>query len=282
MVKEKQNKSKNKSFLRVTSSLLGFPIFALIIIFGNALVIDILLAVVAIISSYEYAHCFKSTNKANPSSWYLYTVSALLVFTNYAGGVALKEIIIALVPTSFLVLIIEMIFSKGKKNIKDVAITMLGICYIPFMLVFLDIIRENFKEGRLLIWYVFGSAWGSDIFAYCIGRRFGKHKFTDISPNKTIEGCIAGVTGAIIGSLAYTYAINTICGLRISYLIVGIIVAILSIIGQTGDLAASSMKRYCGLKDFGELIPGHGGMLDRIDSVIFILPFAYILLGLLV
>ena len=93
---------------------------------------------------------------------------------------------------------------------------------------------------------------------------------------------MAGVIGAILISLGFTLLFNNVFNLRISYLMVAIIVAILSVIGQIGDLAASSMKRYCGLKDFGELIPAHGGMLDRIDSIIFILPFAYILLGLLV
>ena len=149
------------------------------------------------------------------------------------------------------------------------------------MLVFLSIIRERFTEGKILIWYIFCSAWGSDVFAYFIGRKFGKHKYTDISPKKSIEGCVAGVIGAIGIGLLITLIVNNIFHLSISYFVVAIIVLILSIIGQIGDLAASSMKRYCGLKDFGELIPGHGGMLDRIDSVIFILPFAYMLLGLL-
>ena len=126
------------------------------------------------------------------------------------------------------------------------------------------------------------ASWGSDVFAYFIGKRWGKHKFTKISPNKTIEGCVAGVLGAVISAIVYTIAINNIFALGINYLLVAIITIILSLIGQIGDLAASSVKRYCEVKDFGELIPGHGGMLDRIDSVIFILPFAYILLGLLI
>ena len=176
---------------------------------------------------------------------------------------------------------VELILSKGKKNIIDVAVTTLGVCYIPMMIVFLSIIRERFAEGGILIWYVFFASWSSDIFAYCIGRRFGKHKFTEVSPNKSIEGCVAGVVGAVVVAVTYTIVVNTITGLGINILLAGIITFILSIVGQIGDLAASSIKRYCGLKDFGELIPGHGGMLDRIDSVIFILPFAYILLGLL-
>lgn len=282
MSKEKNKQIKSKNTMRIISALLGFPIIAVLLVFGNSTILDILIAVVSLISSYEYCHCFKSTKKANPSKWYLFLISMLLLFTHLTNDVALKEIIIALIPLSFLILIIEMIFSKTKKNINDVAITMLGVCYLPLMLVFVAVIREGFNVGKFLIWYVFCAAWGSDVFAYIIGRRFGKHKFSEISPNKSIEGSIAGVLGAILVALVYTFAINSIFDLRISYIIVSIIMAILSLVGQIGDLAASSMKRYCGLKDFGELIPGHGGMLDRIDSVIFILPFAYILLGLLV
>ena len=74
---------------------------------------------------------------------------------------------------------------------------------------------------------------------------------------------------------------NTIWGVGINYLLIGCIMAVLSIVGQIGDLAASSIKRYCDIKDFSELIPGHGGMLDRIDSIIFVLPFAFILFSLL-
>ena len=279
---EKAKKKKSETIVRATSAMLGFPLISLLLAFGNDIAIDILITIISIICSIEFTHCFKSTKKANPSKWYLFCVSAILPFTHLLSDVALKEILIALIPVSLLVLITELILSKGKKNITDVSITLLGVCYIPLMLVFLSIIRQRFAEGRLLAWYVFWAAWGSDIFAYCIGKKFGKHKYTDISPKKSIEGCVAGVVGAILISLLYTFLINLLYNLSISYIIVATIVLILSIVGQIGDLAASSMKRYCEIKDFGELIPGHGGMLDRIDSVIFILPFAYILLGLLV
>lgn len=278
----KEKKSKKENATRIISAVLGFPLMSAIFIFGNDLIIDVVLAIISLVCTYEFVHCFKSTKKANPSIWYMCIICILLAFTHFASDQALREIFIAIIPVSLLVLITELVLSKGKKNIKDVAITLFGVCYIPLMLGFFSVIRERFTVGNLLIWYIFCSAWGSDSFAYCIGRRFGKHKYTEISPKKSIEGCIAGVVGAIAIALVYTLFINAVFNLSISYIMVAIIVLILSVIGQIGDLAASSMKRYCGLKDFGELIPGHGGMLDRIDSVIFILPFAYILLGLLI
>ena len=102
-----------------------------------------------------------------------------------------------------------------------------------------------------------------------------------MSPNKSIEGCIGGIIGAVAISLLFTYAFNTLFEMNFSYLVIIGISICLSIVGQIGDFAASSIKRYVGIKDFSNLIPGHGGMLDRIDSVIFIAPFAYMLLKLL-
>jgi hypothetical protein len=109
----------------------------------------------------------------------------------------------------------------------------------------------------------------------------GKHKFSEISPKKSIEGCIGGTVGSVIIALIYAICINKYASLNISYLYISIIAAVLSICSQLGDLSASSIKRTVGIKDFGNLIPGHGGMLDRIDSIIFIAPFAYFLLTLI-
>ena len=134
------------------------------------------------------------------------------------------------------------------------------------------------EDGKIIIWYVIIAAWGTDIFAYCTGKLIGKHKFSKISPNKSIEGCIGGIIGSVIIMLIYTYFANTYWGMNYSYLFITGIGIILSLVGQIGDFAASSIKRFVGIKDFSNLIPGHGGLLDRIDSLIFIAPFAYILL----
>lgn len=113
------------------------------------------------------------------------------------------------------------------------------------------------------------------------GKTLGKHKFSKISPNKTIEGCIGGIVGGIFFGILFAFVFNTIFSMNFSYIKLIIIEAILSVIGQIGDFAASSIKRYVGIKDFSHLIPGHGGMLDRLDSVIFIAPFAFMFFKLL-
>ena len=109
------------------------------------------------------------------------------------------------------------------------------------------------------------------------GKSLGKHKFSKVSPNKTIEGCLGGCFGATVGGLIFTYCINTFLGCNVPYIFAAITLFVLSIIGQLGDFAASAIKRYFDVKDFSELFPGHGGMIDRIDSIIFIAPFAYII-----
>ena len=135
--------------------------------------------------------------------------------------------------------------------------------------------EKNLLLGTLVI------AWATDIFAYLIGKLLGKHKFTKISPNKTIEGTIGGTVGAVISILVYTLILNKFLGMQYLYLQMAIIGLVLSLISQIGDLIASSIKRLVDVKDYGNLIPGHGGMLDRIDSLLFISPFAYMIFMIL-
>lgn len=280
------NKEKKAvTVTRILTSIIGFPLFALVLIFANTLIIDIFVAIIACISMNEYYKCFKVSKKANPSEYLGYIYCVLIAFIHFIDVATLHRIIVSIIPVSLLVLFTELILSKNKKNVKDVAISMLGICYIPLMIAFLSMTRninnDGILNGKILIWYVIIASWGSDIFAYFIGKNFGKHYFTKISPHKTIEGSIAGIVGAVILGILYSVLCNTVWGAGINYILIGIIVAVLSVIGQIGDIAASSMKRYCEIKDFGNIIPGHGGMLDRIDSIIFVLPFAYILLSML-
>lgn len=107
---------------------------------------------------------------------------------------------------------------------------------------------DGMPNGKILIWYVILAAWGTDIFAYLIGKHFGKHKFSKVSPKKSIEGCIGGTVGAVILMLIYTYVANTYWGMNYSYLFITGIGIILSLVGQIGDFAASSIKDLLILK----------------------------------
>ncbi len=266
---------------RVLSGVILFPIVAIIMIFGNKYVVDIFVSIIAIMSLHEFYKAFRTSGKAYPISYIGYVAAAMISVIHIIPANMVLKTIGALLATSILVLFAIVIATNGKTNIKDIAITFFGIFYVVIFLLFIPIIRENLKDGKLLIWFVFFSAWGTDVFAYLIGKHFGKHHFTEISPNKTIEGCIGGTIGAVIIVVIYAVVCNAIFSTQINYVFVILSAILLSLVGQVGDLSASAVKRYVGIKDFSNLIPGHGGMLDRIDSIIFIAPFAYFLLALI-
>ena len=263
---------------RITSSLLGFPVVAAILIYGNKYLVDVCVSIIAIMSLHEYFHSFKNEEKdTRPIRWIAYISALSIALIHIIPKEYAITVIGAIIPISILVLFAQVIATNMKYNIKDIAITFFGICYIVIFLMFIPLIREM-ENGKILIWFVFFAAWGTDVFAYAIGKRIGKHKFSEISPKKSIEGCIAGIIGAAALMLGYTYICNNFWNMNINYVYILGISVILSLVGQIGDFSASSIKRYNGIKDFSNLIPGHGGLLDRIDSVIFIAPFAYFLL----
>ena len=181
------------------------------------------------------------------------------------------------IPTSIVLLFINVIATSMKIEPKDIFATFFGICYVIGFLVFLPLLY-SMPNGKCLIWYILIAAWGTDTFAYAVGMRFGKHKLTKISPKKSVEGSLGGTIGAIVLALIYTALVQRYVDLNLSYVFVAIATLVLSILSQLGDLSASSIKRKMEIKDYGNLIPGHGGMLDRIDSIIFVAPFAYFLL----
>lgn len=260
---------------RIATALIGFPLVACALIFGNKYVIDGLFAIVSAFSIYEYNNALKL--KAKPVLWIGYLACILIAFIHIIPTMYLVNIIGILIPVTILILFLHVIISSMKISIVDIALTFFGICYIVIFLMFIPILMGR-TNGKLLVWYIIFAAWGTDVFAYIVGKRFGKHKFSPVSANKTIEGCIGGTIGSLIFTILYTIFLNNYYNMNINYLLISGIGIILSLIGQVGDFSASTIKRYAGIKDFGNLFPGHGGMLDRIDSVIFIAPFAYFLL----
>lgn len=262
---------------RVTSALLGFPLVVVILTFGNKYVVDIFLAIIALLSMQEYFNAIQKECK--PMRWLGYLscifIALVHIIPERVPSDIVSKIPMATVPTLMLISFAQVIFTNMKTTFKDIAYTVFGILYIVTCITFIALIR-GLDNGRVLVWYAIFAAWGTDTFAYIIGKKFGKHKFSKVSPKKSIEGCVAGTIGAIIMVLIYTIVLNNAYSLGYSYIYIGIATTILSIIGQIGDFAASSIKRYVDVKDYSNLIPGHGGMLDRIDSLMFLAPFAYL------
>ena len=263
---------------RIASALLGFPLVVVILTFGNKYVVDIFLMAIAILAMQEYFNAVQKECK--PVRWLGYLscvfIGLIHIVPEHIPSEITRDIALLLVPTLMLIAFAQVIITNMKTNFKDIAYTIFGILYVITCISFIALIR-GMENGVTIVWYAIIAAWGTDTFAYFIGKKFGKHKFSQVSPKKSVEGCIAGTVGAIITAIIYTIVINDIYNLEYSYLYVIIVTIILSLIGQVGDFAASSIKRYVNVKDYSNLIPGHGGMLDRIDSVIFVAPFAYFL-----
>lgn len=177
-----------------------------------------------------------------------------------------------------MLLMIFYVFSYPKYVINQVAIGFLGLFYVVVMLSYIYQVRL-LENGSVLIWLIFIGAWGSDTCAYCVGMLFGKHRLSPkLSPKKSIEGSIGGIVGAALLGVVFASVMKEYLGnIPNMMLVFGVICGSCSMISQVGDLAASAIKRNHDLKDYGTLIPGHGGILDRFDSIIFTAPIVYYL-----
>ena len=259
---------------RIFSSVIAILVLAVILLMPSVFITGILFTIITFVAMNEY---LKAISKVcNPVKWVAYLSCLIVAIINYIPQQYMNLVIMGGIPTILLLLFSQVIVTDMKTRFKDMAYTFLGICYIPGFLMYLSLIN-GMENGKILLGYVFLAAWMTDTIAFCVGIKFGKHKFSKVSPKKSIEGCVAGTLGAVILMLLYTYILNNNFSFEYSYLVIGISALILSLIGQIGDFSASCIKRYVDIKDYGNLLPGHGGILDRIDSVLFIVPFAYML-----
>ena len=186
-----------------------------------------------------------------------------------------------LVPLSvfFLLAIMAVYVVKFPKyRVEQMLYLFFGFFYTGLMISYIYQVRE-LPGGTFSVWLIFIAAWGSDVCAYCAGMLFGKHKaFPVLSPKKTWEGCIGGVIGAALVAVLYCLAMNHWFDQSFSIVQYAVVCGCGAVISQVGDLVASAMKRNNEIKDYGKLIPGHGGVLDRYDSVIFVAPIVFYLL----
>lgn len=177
---------------------------------------------------------------------------------------------------SMLVLLALIVFKYEKYSAVDVAITLFGGSYVVFLTSYF--VKLRFLNGGIYLFFLaLAGAVVTDTFAYFVGRAIGKKKLLEaISPKKTVAGSVGGFVSNIIILTVYGAVLwftGAYKGLAIyHYSIIG---ALTGIVSQIGDLAASAIKRYAGIKDFGKIMPGHGGILDRIDSYLFTIPVVY-------
>lgn len=246
---------------------LGAMILAplLIVLFVGGKPLKYLVVILSLFGLYELFNAFKKKMMA-PLTIPTY-ISCILYYILISTNLTLKQIILNLILIVFIMLCIPILF--GKFNFIDLSVTLLSFVYVPIFFSFI-VLTYNKTNGKYLVWLIFLSSWSCDTCAYYIGKYFGKAKISPkISPNKTIEGSIGGLVGsAVVCTLYGLFLIKNINldTSLINFIIIGFLCGIFC---QIGDLFASSIKRYIGIKDYSNLIPGHGGILDRFDSILF-------------
>ena len=250
---------------RILSGLLLLPLLLLLLLGGRILLIGCF--IIGAVGVKEFYRGFENMG-VKPSSFIanisILGLYAINIFTS--GADQLYMLWFAMVV--FLNLLY--LFKIDQRQLADAMATMVGIFYIIYFSYHFVLIDQIAQYG-ILVWLVLITAFGTDTMAYFTGYALGKHKLCPrISPKKTIEGSIGGILGSVIFSGIFGYFI--VNDLLIHCIIIGVLGGVVS---QLGDLSASIFKRKMGIKDYGNLIPGHGGILDRFDSVLFTAPMVY-------
>lgn len=242
------------------------------------------LAIVAVIGVFEIMKAFEVKNLIFRSLCLIISALIPFYFTYKASiNIPLFPIIAIIVLLS----LITMVLDFKKLKFEQVACSLFSAAFVPSALSCIILFRDvylNFSDtykkndGIFFILFAFFCCWLSDTFAYFVGRKFGKHKLSpEISPKKTIEGAIGGIicTAILNVVLYFVFKLKFELSASISIPLVLISSVVLSVISIFGDLAASTIKRNHGIKDFGNLLPGHGGIMDRFDSSCFVFPALY-------
>ncbi|MDD2446097.1 MAG: phosphatidate cytidylyltransferase [Tissierellia bacterium] len=245
--------------IRFFSALLGI-ILLIFIVNNGGLYLSISILLISLIGLWEFYNAMHKIN-LKPIRVIGYLATILFFISSLQYNIQLSFIFTLTIILS----LITLLFNRDV-DIQSIGVTLLGIIYIPFLL-----FHVKSLEGTKYIWLIFIIAFGTDTCAYFAGNMFGKKKLSpEISPNKTVEGSIGGIFGSVILTLIYSVLVD------ISLISEVIILTLFtSIIAQIGDLIASKIKRITGIKDYGNLIPGHGGILDRFDSIILTAPVVY-------
>jgi phosphatidate cytidylyltransferase len=255
---------------RVISACVGVPIIIIFIYFAPSILFSFFIFVMSFFSFLEYFNIVFSREKHIKLLKLIGVICGLIlsfnvIFKFYEIFAILTYLVILLF---FCFLFLE---AENEKRFNYISQTLLGILYIGFLLPYLVFIRE-LEHGEKLVLILLGMVWASDTGAYFIGKKYGSRKLHySVSPGKTVEGFFGG----ILASLLFAFICKYLVFDSLSYFNYAILALLTSIIGPIGDLSESLVKRANSVKDSGKLIPGHGGLLDRIDAVLFSAPIFY-------
>jgi phosphatidate cytidylyltransferase len=259
---------------RIVTALIGMAYAIYVINFGQWLY-ALTIIFIAVLAWHEFQRMFTCQNIR--CSYGIGLISVLLCCS--AAWLGNSHETVGILVGAILLTLAYCVLLRPKPQIMDGAVTILGICYVglPFahliLLRFYDdalVPQSQMSYGTAYIWITFIGTWASDTFAYFIGSFFGKRKLCPrISPGKTVEGALGGIIGSLIAVAVFGWVINMPW---IHSLALGILIGI---VAPVGDLVESAMKRFTKVKDSGILLPGHGGVLDRFDSMLFVVPTVY-------
>lgn len=262
---------------RIITGIIGIVLAAFVIQTGGALFAGFAL-VLALLAWFEYVRAFSERGMGLTFGTGLAGIT-LLWYAGWQGNVELMTAVSTLIV---LAILLESVLRHGSVSIMDAVTSIAGVLYFGFPFAYMVMLRDMqpgmvldtqlgvFSFGAVLIWIMFIGTWASDTFAYFTGSALGRHKLCpSISPNKTVEGFL----GSVVGTTASVAGLGMFFSLPVKEL--AILGLAISVLATLGDLVESVAKRYTGIKDSGNIIPGHGGIWDRFDSVLFTAPLVY-------
>lgn len=266
---------------RIISAAVGVCILAAVLFFHETIVLPIAVAVIILLMVYELLKA-AGCDKFHPImiSALIYGISVPLMY-----GTSVEKYGICVEIAAVFAVFITFIFKHKEIKYEQIAFSLAAMLLVPqAMTTLVKIDRFSGQHGVFLLILGLCGAWIADTGAYFVGTFCGKHKLCpEISPKKTIEGFVGGIliTGALFAVIALIYEkFITNDQIEINYILFAAAGIICAVIGTVGDLSASLIKRQCGIKDYGKIMPGHGGMMDRFDSVLFVLPTFYAFVSL--
>lgn len=262
---------------RIITAVVAIALFIPICWFSDTLVFPIAMALLCAMGVFEMAKCLgfhKNLILGIP----MYIIAlGLPVFRRFA--VSNSKFLACAVIALFAVLMYFLSYvmlRRNKDKISDIMTLYALFVYVVGCFTSVVMVRD-LPDGQYKYLLIFIGAWVCDTFAYFVGKFFGKHKLIpEISPKKTIEGSIGGIVFTVIAFILYGFIMRSFFNYGMSYIFLAILGLVISVISQMGDLIASSVKRQYGIKDYGFVFPGHGGVLDRFDSVMLIAPVLYV------
>ena len=245
----------------------------LLIIFSEFIFYSVALGLLAVVAAYEMFRVIGVQKKlilTVPAYFIVISFPIVAYFLESSGELRFLLVFAACLFVYLMWLMCVSVFSRGSIPFSKISEVFVAVTYVSISLTSLSLIRYmNSEFGLFTVLLVFIIAWVSDIFAFAVGSLIGKHKLIpEVSPKKTVEGAIGGIVFSIIACVLYGLLIDIFVEeAKVYYLVLSVFGLVLSVVSQIGDLIASVIKREYGIKDYGKIFPGHGGVMDRFDSV---------------